>query len=82
MDKKVYEIIQFLKERTDQITLQENGDIYCWIPYDCMDEFSKLIGCSSFDDGGIKAILQCDCVFLVINDLLDFFGIDQEIFKE
>lgn len=78
MDKKVYKIIQFLKE----ITAQENGDIYCWIPYDRMDEFSKLIGCSSFDDGGIEATLQHDCVFLVINDLLDLFDIDHEIFKE
>ena len=82
MDKKVYKIIQFLKERTNQLTFQENGDIYCWIPYDFMDEFSKLIGCSAFDDGGIEATLQRDGVFLVINDLLDFFGIDHEIFKD
>jgi len=82
MDKRIYELIQFLKEETDQITLQENGEVYCWIPYNHMNEFSELVGCSAFDDGGIEAILQHNCVFLIINDLLDFFGIDHEIFKE
>lgn len=82
MVNKEIRLVEFLKEHADQISVQKNGEIYCWLPFDHLETFTKLAGYSSFDDGGIDANIQYDCIWFILNELLDCHGIDHEVFSE
>ncbi len=82
MVNKEIRLVEFLKEHADQITVQENGEIYCWLPFYQLETFTELAGYSSFDEGGIDSKIQRDCIWFTLNDLLDHHGIDHEVFSE
>jgi len=85
MDKQQYDFIKLLENGVQAPTKKENGDtkdIYCWLYYDQLDRLVEIIGPNYFqDDGGMDAKIQNGCVFMIINDLLEYMGIDPEIFE-
>lgn len=81
MTKEQYEFVRFLENSTQAPTLQENGDLYCWIAFDELSELTRLVGHDFFCEGGLDVNLQGDCVCIVINDLLEHMDIDKEVFK-
>lgn len=80
MDKRQYDLVKFLENKTQELRLQENGDLYCWVGFDELGKLTEIIGYDYLCEGGIDVNLQSDCVVITINDLLDYFGIDEDVF--
>lgn len=45
---------------------------------DFMDGLTNIFGCSLYDDGGIEATIQSDCVCIDLYSALEIFDLDLE----
>ena len=81
MDKETDEIVQFFKNDVCQIEIKENGEVWCWVWYFNMEKLSEIVSLNGINEGGIEARLQGDCIFFVANEILDYYGIDHDIFE-
>ncbi|TCI99952.1 hypothetical protein [Cytobacillus praedii] len=56
-----------------------HGDkLYIWIRFYDLREFTDLIGCDWFDEGGEDVSLQYDCICMDLVDICDNHEIDPE----
>ena len=65
----------FLKANSVEINVLEN-DAIVFINFHDLREFTKLLGYSMLDEGGIEVHLQETCVAFEIKELCDDMGID------
>lgn len=82
MDKEQYQLVELLKNAYQGPTEQEDGYIYCWLKFDQLEKFANIVGSDYLtEDGGMDARIQDNCVCIVINELLEHFDIDKNVFE-
>lgn len=81
MDNRQYKLVKLLEQASQEPTKQENGDIYCWLSFCQLHDLVEIVGEGYFCEGGVDVNLQGDCVCMVINDLLEYMGIEESVFE-
>jgi hypothetical protein len=78
LDKQDFDIALFFLNHEHSVT--NDGKIISWIPLMELEIFTELLGYNFLDEGGVGVKLQYDGIALEINEILEYFEIDEQIF--
>ena len=56
----------------------EGDEFLVWIPFNSLDDFTKIIGCDYLSEGGYDCNLQNDCICIDIADVCEYYDINLE----
>jgi hypothetical protein len=68
---------KFIQENELELDWRGN-ELIIWIPFDYIQEFTKLIGYNSLCEGGLDVNLQYDKIVFDLVIVCDWFNIDPE----
>ncbi len=81
MDKQQYKLVEFLKNASQQPT-KVDDELLVWISLNELEKFVSLVGHGYLCENGLDVNLQYDCICFNCKDVLDYFGIELDVFDE
>lgn len=69
------ELYKFINDNSIEIDWR-GENLYVWIPFYRLEEFTELLGCDNFAEGGEDVYLQYDCICIDLVDVCDRYDID------
>jgi hypothetical protein len=81
MDKSQYDLVKLIENSVQSPRKLKDGDILAWLYHHQIEEFVKIVGHDFLCEGGFEVNLQSDCICISLREVIDYMGIDEDIFE-